>query len=130
MHCLFICTHLPLSLAPLRMIIRIDIIQITFTTRNRLHIQLTSCVLFRDDPTVDIYRQMSSIILNKSADAVTDGERSQFKIITLAILYGMSANQVATQLKISKNNAQQLMADFFRRFRRVKPWMDDLKAYA
>ena len=90
----------------------------------------TMIALFRDDPKVDIYRQMSSIILNKSADAVTDGERSQFKIITLAILYGMSANQVATQLKISKNNAQQLMADFFRRFRRVKPWMDDLKAYA
>jgi DNA polymerase-1 len=90
----------------------------------------TMIALFRDDPTVDIYRQMSSIILNKSADTVTDGERSQFKIITLAILYGMSANQVATQLKISKNNAQQLMADFFRRFRRVKPWMDDLKAYA
>ncbi|KAL7444514.1 hypothetical protein ACHAXH_008373, partial [Discostella pseudostelligera] len=40
--------------------------------------------LFRGDPRVDIYRQMSSVILNKPADAVTDKERSQFKQITLA----------------------------------------------
>ncbi|KAL3795410.1 hypothetical protein ACHAW5_005372 [Stephanodiscus triporus] len=86
--------------------------------------------LFRGNPNVDIYRQMSSIVLNKPADAVTDKERSQFKIITLAILYGMSANQVATKLTISKANAQQLMTDFFRRFRRIKPWMDETKDYA
>ena len=86
--------------------------------------------LFRGDPNVDIYRQMSSIILNKAPDAITDKERSQFKIITLAILYGMSASQVATKLAISKANAQQLMSDFFRRFRRVKPWIDETKDYA
>ena len=85
--------------------------------------------LFRD-PNVDIYMQMSSIVLNKPADSVTEMERSQFKMITLAILYGMSANQVATKLTISKENAQQLMTDFFRRFRRIKPWMDELKEYA
>lgn len=86
--------------------------------------------LFRGDTNVDIYRQMSSIILNKPADEVSDRERSQFKIITLAILYGMSANQVATKLTISKTSAQQLMTDFFRRFRRIKPWMDETKEYA
>ncbi len=86
--------------------------------------------LFRGDPNVDIYMQMSSIILNKPADAVTDKERSQFKIITLAILYGMSANQVATKLSISKADAQQLMTDFFARFRRIKPWMDETKDFA
>lgn len=86
--------------------------------------------LFRGDPRVDIYRQMSSVILNKPADTVTDKERAQFKQITLAILYGMSANQVSTKLCISKANAQQLMSDFFRRFRRIKIWMDSTKAYA
>jgi DNA polymerase-1 len=86
--------------------------------------------LFRGDPRVDIYRQMSSVILNKPVDAVTDKERSQFKQITLAILYGMSANQVSTKLCISKVNAQQLMVDFFRRFRGIKTWMDATKAAA
>ena len=86
--------------------------------------------LFRGDPRVDIYRQMSGVILNKPADAVTDKERSQFKQITLAILYGMSANQVSSKLCISKASAQQLMADFFRRFRGIKIWMDSTKANA
>ena len=86
--------------------------------------------LFRGDPRVDIYKQMSSVILNKPADVVTDEERSQFKQITLAILYGMSANQVSSKLSISKANAQQLMSDFFRRFRGIKIWMDSTKAKA
>ncbi len=79
---------------------------------------------------MECQRQMSSCILNKPADAVSEKERSQFKQITLAILYGMSANQVSTKLCISKANAQQLMADFFRRFRGVKQWMDETKANA
>ena len=86
--------------------------------------------LFRCDHKVDVYRQMASVITNKPADTVTDKERNQFKQITLAILYGMSANQVSTKLCISKSNAQQLMSDFFRRFRGIKIWMDSTKAYA
>ena len=42
----------------------------------------------------------------------------------------MSANQVGKKLSISKASAQQMMNDFFRRFRRVKAWMDETKEYA
>ena len=86
--------------------------------------------LFRGDPNIDIYKQMSSVIRNKPIDAITDEERAQFKQVVLAILYGMSPNQVAKKLSISKANAQQMMNDFFRRFRRVKTWMDETKANA
>jgi len=86
--------------------------------------------LFRGDPKVDIYKQMSSLIRNKPINAITPVERAQFKQVTLALLYGMSANQVGKKLSISKSNAQQMMNDFFRRFRRVKVWMDETKAYA
>jgi len=86
--------------------------------------------LFRGDPNIDIYKQMSSLIRNKPVDAITPIERAQFKQVTLALLYGMSANQVSKKLSISKANAQQMMNDFFRRFRRVKSWMDETKAYA
>ena len=51
----------------------------------------------------------------------------QFKQVTLALLYGMSPNQVAKKLSISKAAAQQTMNDFFRRFRRVKSWMEEIK---
>lgn len=47
-----------------------------------------------------------------------------------ALLYGMSANQVAKKLSISKSAAQQSMNDFFRRFRRVKSWMEETKQMA
>ena len=39
----------------------------------------------------------------------------------------MSPNQVAKKLSISKAAAQQTMNDFFRRFRRVKSWMEEIK---
>ena len=51
----------------------------------------------------------------------------QFKQVTLALLYGMSPNQVAKKLSISKAAAQQTTNDFFRRFRRVKSWMEEIK---
>lgn len=48
----------------------------------------------------------------------------------VALLYGMSPNQVAKKLSISKSAAQQTMNDFFRRFRRVKSWMEETKQSA
>ena len=42
----------------------------------------------------------------------------------------MSPNQVAKKLSISKSAAQQTMNDFFRRFRRVKSWMEETKQLA
>ncbi|KAL7542317.1 hypothetical protein ACHAXR_011673 [Thalassiosira sp. AJA248-18] len=86
--------------------------------------------LFRGDPKVDIYKQMSSLIRNKPITEISDVERAQFKQVTLAILYGMSPNQVAKNLSISKSNAQQMINAFFRRFRRVKAWMDETKTFA
>ena len=39
----------------------------------------------------------------------------------------MSPNQVAKKLSISKAAAQQTTNDFFRHFRRVKSWMEEIK---
>lgn len=76
--------------------------------------------LFRGDPKVDIYKQMTSLIRNKPVEAVTDSERAQFKTTTLALLYGQSPGEFGKKLKISKTAAEQLKNDFFRRFPRVK----------
>ena len=86
--------------------------------------------LFRGDASTDIYKQMASLIRNKPAESITADERAQFKQVTLALLYGMSSNQVAKKLSISKAGAQQTMNDFFRRFRRVKAWMEETKQSA
>lgn len=68
------------------------------------------------DANVDIYKQMSSLIRNKPVESITAQERAQFKQVTLALLYGMSPNQVAKKLNITKSQAIQMMNDFFRRF--------------
>jgi len=73
---------------------------------------------------------MASLIRNKPVTAVTDTDRAQVKQVTLAILYGMSTAQVATTLSISKNKAQQIKIDFFRRFPRIKQWMVETKEFA
>ena len=86
--------------------------------------------LFTADPNVDIYKQMSSVVRNIPIDAITDKDRAQFKQVTLAILYGMSPNQVAKNLSITRTGAEQLTKDFFRRFPRVKPWMEETKREA
>lgn len=85
--------------------------------------------LFQKDK-VDIYKQMSSLIRNKPVEEVTADERSIFKQVTLAILYGMSPNQVGKKLSISKTMAEQMMNDFFLRFRGVKEWIDQTKEFA
>lgn len=73
---------------------------------------------------------MSSLIRNKPIESITATDRAQFKQVTLAILYGMGVGQVAKNLNISKNNAQKMMNDFFRRFQRLKAWMDETIANA
>lgn len=57
-------------------------------------------------------------------------ERKQFKQVTLAILYGMSINQVARKLGITKSAAVAATNDFYRRFRGIKTWMDRVKSQA
>jgi DNA polymerase-1 len=72
------------------------------------------------DKSHDIYKQMASLIRNKPLESVTSEERSQFKQVTLAILYGMSPKQVAKKLNISETAAVQIMRDFFHKFSGLK----------
>jgi len=86
--------------------------------------------LFTQPGKIDIYKQMSSVISNKSSDMVTDEERAVAKQVTLAIMYGMGINSVAKKLGIDKNSAQKFFQSFYGRFPGVKRWMDSTVSFA
>ncbi len=86
--------------------------------------------LFAQPGTIDIYKQMSSVITGKSVASVSSKERSIAKQITLAIIYGMGINNVAKKLSISKGTAQTFFQSFYGRFRGVKVWMEKVKEFA
>ena len=86
--------------------------------------------LFIQPGNSDIYKQMSAVITGKSLDSVSKQERAIAKQVTLAIIYGMGLNSVATKLSISKSMAQNFFQSFYGRFPKVKVWMNTVKDFA
>lgn len=81
---------------------------------------------------VDFYSSVASTIFNKPYEDVRDGtpERTQTKMIVLAILYGMGAGSLADILKISKDEAQSFMDTFLNSYPRVQDWIEGNKKTA
>jgi len=53
-----------------------------------------------------------------------DVERFQAKSINFGLMYGRGANSLATQLEISRDEAKKLFNKYFKRYHRVKKWLD------
>ena len=56
--------------------------------------------------------------------------RSAVKKLTLAILYGMGADSLAKDLKITQQEAQSLIDKFYTGFPKVKKWIESNKDFA
>jgi DNA polymerase I len=86
--------------------------------------------MFNDPKTTDIYIQMASVISGKVSADVSDEERSTAKQLTLAIMYGMGPNTVASKLGVGLFAAKQFFDSFYGRFKGVKKWKEDTLAFA
>ncbi len=86
--------------------------------------------MFHDKKGIDIYKQMASLVTGIEVDNITKEQRSTYKQVTLAIIYGMGITQVAQKLGIDRQSAQDLYNSFYRRFPRVKRWIDETKMFA
>lgn len=53
--------------------------------------------------------------------------RKKMKVLYLGITYGMGPNKLAESLKCSKEEAKQIIEDFYAGFPTVKEWMDKTK---
>ncbi len=81
---------------------------------------------------IDFYRQIGALIFKKSAEDVTDDERTIAKALCIAIIYGASAKTLSkklckkTQKPISEFEAQRLKTTFLNSFPAVKSYQKGL----
>lgn len=82
--------------------------------------------------SLDFYRQIGALIFKKSADEVTDVERTIAKQLCIAVIYGASSRTLSANLSkktckvISEFEAQRLKTTFFNSFPAVKSYQKGL----
>lgn len=74
----------------------------------------------------DIHTQTASEIFEVEPEAVTSNMRREAKVINFGIAYGMSAYGLASDLDISRKEAEAYIEKYFERFSGVKAYMDDI----
>ena len=77
---------------------------------------------FRDGK--DIHTQTAAEILDITPQEVTKEQRGAAKAINFGIVYGISAFGLARNTKISQDRAQKYIDQYFRRYPKIKEYMD------
>jgi len=73
----------------------------------------------------DIHTAMAAKIFNKSLEEVTKDERYRAKTMNFSILYGKGPYTVATDLKITADEAKTFIDQFFKEVPGVQKWIRD-----
>ncbi len=104
-----------------------------FLSADYSQIELRILAHLSDDPDLmeafhrgeDIHRTTTSKILLIPYDKVSEQQRRFAKAINFGIIYGMGAFRLAKEMGISRGEAQKFIDSYFRRFRRVKEYIDE-----
>ena len=72
----------------------------------------------------DIHKMTASRVLGISADQVTVGDRSRAKAVNFGVIYGMSGFGLSEELNITRKEAENYIAEYFRKHEKVKEYMD------
>ncbi len=75
----------------------------------------------------DIHRLTASEVFEVALDEVSPEQRSAGKTINFGVMYGMGANRLARDLKISRSDAKRYIANYFRRYAGVTDFFSDLR---
>ncbi len=78
----------------------------------------------------DIHTMTAHQIFNVPESDVTSDQRRVAKTVNFSIVYGISAFGLASQLKIERHAAQQLIDSYFTAFPEIKIYMDKIKDFA
>ena len=73
---------------------------------------------------LDIHRETASKVFGVPQEEVTSQMRSNAKAVNFGVIYGMSGFGLATELTISRKEAEKYIKDYFERFSDVKLFMD------
>jgi len=72
----------------------------------------------------DIHQRTASRLFHVPPEQVTPEQRRQAKTVNFAVLYGMGAASLATELKIGRDEAQHFIDSYFREMPGVRRYMD------
>ena len=79
---------------------------------------------------VDIHAATAARVNGVEVAEVTSEMRSQAKMVNFGIIYGISAFGLAQRLRISRNEAAEIISEYFRQYPDVKRYMDGTIAFA
>lgn len=77
---------------------------------------------------LDLHRYTASLVFGVPMEEVTDEQRQIAKTLNFAILYGAEAPKIAQTAKISIQEAEQVIAGWFRAYPRIKDWMAAIRS--
>ena len=72
----------------------------------------------------DIHRATAARVFGVPEEEVTSLQRSNAKAVNFGVIYGMSGFGLSTELKISRREAEQYIEEYFRKYQKVKEFMD------
>ncbi|MCL2457011.1 MAG: DNA polymerase I, partial [Defluviitaleaceae bacterium] len=78
----------------------------------------------------DIHRLTASQVLGISPEEVTDEQRGNAKAVNFGIIYGISAFGLSEDLKIPVKEAENYIANYFKKYPGVKKYLDETVARA
>ncbi len=76
----------------------------------------------------DIHKITASKVLGIPEDQVTARERSNAKAVNFGIIYGMSGFGLSTELNITRKEAERYIQEYFKKYTKVKEFLDGLVA--
>jgi len=73
----------------------------------------------------DFHRATAAKVYNTPYDEVTSDQRRNAKTVNFSITYGAGATNLSRQLNISRNEATELIKNYFKEFQGLKNYMDE-----
>jgi len=109
-----------------------------FVSIDYSQIELRILAHFSNDKTLitaffdnkDIHRSTASEVFNIPEEQVDEKLRRVAKIINFGIIYGMSAQGLAKELKITISEAEEYIKKYFDKYSEVKTWIEETIKFA
>ena len=92
------------------------------------HIADEKVMLEAFNQDLDIHADTASKVFNIPINEMTSDLRRKAKAINFGIIYGISPYGLAKQLKCSSNEAKEFIMSYFKRFPRIKDYMEETKS--
>lgn len=76
----------------------------------------------------DVHARVAAAVFKILIEEVTPLQRDRSKTLNFGLLYGQGAAKMAKVFRISLQEAKEFIAEYFRTLRKVKQWMNRVKA--